>query len=195
MRDAVDGLANYWQPVANGDEVVEIPALLEELAAACTGKLESRGVRLELRMVEGTPPVRGNRERLRQVVEHLLNNAAQAVGAAQGMGVISPLNEEDGEHVIRVSISHDDQMLSLIVSDTGPGFREPARVFDPFYAATVKTGEGAGLGLNLCYGIVREHGGEISAFNLHPHGAAVMVELPTKREGVKNFAGDVREVA
>ena len=194
MRDAVDGLANYWQPVANGDEVVEIPALLEELAAACTGKLESRGVRLELRMVEGTPPVRGNRERLRQVVEHLLNNAAQAVGAAQGMGVISPLNEEDGEHVIRVSISHDDQMLSLIVSDTGPGFREPARVFDPFYAATVKTGEGAGLGLNLCYGIVREHGGEISAFNLHPHGAAVMVELPMKREGVQ-FAGDVREVA
>jgi K+-sensing histidine kinase KdpD len=35
-----------------------------------------------------------------------------------------------------------------------------------------------GLGLSVCYGIVHEHGGEISAFNLHPRGAAVAVELP-----------------
>jgi K+-sensing histidine kinase KdpD len=34
------------------------------------------------------------------------------------------------------------------------------------------------LGLSVCYGIVHEHDGEISAFNLHPHGAAVAVELP-----------------
>ena len=195
MRDAVDSLAHYWQPATHEDEEVAVPALLEELASACAEKLESRGVRLEVRTVEGVPPVRGNRERLRQVVEHLLNNASQAVGAAQRMGVASPLSEEEGGHAIRVSISHDEQMMSLIVSDTGPGFREPARVFDPFYAATVKTGEGAGLGLNLCYGIVREHGGEISAFNLHPHGAAVMVELPLNREGAKKLADEAREVA
>jgi K+-sensing histidine kinase KdpD len=45
-----------------------------------------------------------------------------------------------------------------------------------------------GLGLSVCYGIVHEHGGEISAFNLHPHGAAVSVELPVgfaiKKSGV-----------
>ena len=45
-----------------------------------------------------------------------------------------------------------------------------------------------GLGLSVCYGIVREHGGEISAFNLHPHGAAVAVELP-----VADFAGKKSE--
>jgi signal transduction histidine kinase len=53
-------------------------------------------------------------------------------------------------------------------------------VFDPFY--TTKSAEqGAGMGLSICYGIVREHGGEISAFNLHPHGAAVVLELPVGR--------------
>jgi K+-sensing histidine kinase KdpD len=56
------------------------------------------------------------------------------------------------------------------VSDTGPGFRQPGRVFEP--------GDSMGVGLSVCYGIVHEHGGEISAFNLHPHGAAVAVELP-----------------
>ncbi len=64
----------------------------------------------------------------------------------------------------------------MIVSDTGPGFHEPGRVFDPFY--TMEAADGAGLGLSICYGIVHEIGGEIRAFNLHPHGAAVAVELP-----------------
>jgi signal transduction histidine kinase len=35
--------------------------------------------------------------------------------------------------------------------------------------------------LAVSYGIVREHGGEISAFNVYPHGAAVVVELPLAR--------------
>jgi K+-sensing histidine kinase KdpD len=46
-----------------------------------------------------------------------------------------------------------------------------------------------GLGLSVCYGIVHEHGGEVSAFNLHPHGAAVAVELPAADFAVKNSAG------
>ena len=60
----------------------------------------------------------------------------------------------------------------LLVSDTGPGFAEPGRVFEPCM-------DSMGLGLSVCYGIVHEHGGEISAFNLHPHGAAVAVEFPS----------------
>jgi C4-dicarboxylate-specific signal transduction histidine kinase len=116
--------------------------------------------------------VRGSKERLRQVLEHLLNNAAQAIATARP-------REEGEEHAIRVTLSQDAQAVHVIVSDTGPGFREPGRVFDPFYT-TKGPEQGAGLGLSICYGIVREHGGEISAFNLHPHGAAVLVELPVR---------------
>lgn len=195
MRKTVESLANYWQSRAQEAEPVEMPALLRELAGACEEKLRTRGVQLVLQTDEMLPAVRGNRERLRQVMEHLLNNSAQAVGRAQELGVAFPLNEEVEEHTIRITVSHDERMLNLIVSDTGPGFREPARVFDPFYIATVKPGEGAGIGLSICYGIVREHGGEISAFNLHPHGAAVMVELPVERDTVAHFTAEAREVA
>lgn len=173
MKDTVQRLVEFWRPGPVADEAVDVAALLDSLRAACGEKLKERGVRLEIAGSLTMPMVRGSRERLRQVFEHLLNNAAQAIATARE-------REEGEEHAIRVTVSHDAAVLHVIVSDTGPGFQEPGRVFDPFYT-TKGPEQGAGLGLSICYGIVREHGGEISAFNLHPHGAAVVVELPVGR--------------
>ncbi|SFS07819.1 Histidine kinase-, DNA gyrase B-, and HSP90-like ATPase [Granulicella pectinivorans] len=196
MKETVESLLNFWRPVTLLDEPVAIEALLDEVARACAGKLSERGVRLVVETGEAMPSVRGNRDRLRQILEHLLNNAAQAIaagrerrrsgdgpraGTPEMRGTSLPRGADEGDlsPTIRITVSHDGQTMHLIVSDTGPGFREPARAFDPFYT-TRQPGEGAGLGLSICYGIVREHGGEISAFNLHPHGAAVVVELPVR---------------
>jgi signal transduction histidine kinase len=168
MRDTVQGLMHFWRPEARNDGPVAIGALLRELAAVCEEKLATRGVNLTVQVQENVPEIRGNAERLREVMEHLLNNAAQAIRKRH--------NDAEGSE-IRITVSHDESALHVIVSDTGPGFEEPGKVFDPFYT-TAQVGAGSGMGLSVCYGIVREHGGEISAFNLHPHGAAVVVELP-----------------
>ena len=173
MKETVQRLVEFWRPVTVVDEPVDFAGILNGLRAACGQRLKERGVKLEINGAENLPMVRGSRDRLRQVSEHLLNNAAQAIATARDL-------EAGEEHAIRVTVSHDDQAVHVIVSDTGPGFREPGRVFDPFYT-TKGPEQGAGLGLSICYGIVREHGGEISAFNLHPHGAAVVVELPLRR--------------
>jgi signal transduction histidine kinase len=168
MRQTLDVLLEFWQPSNRCEEPVDVTVLLQDLAEGCREKLANRGVRLAMQVGDEISVVRGSRDRLRQVLEHLLNNAAQAVASASALG--------DGEnHEIRLAVSHDDRMVRLIVSDTGPGFREPGQVFDPFYATQQP---GQGMGLSICYGIVREHGGEISAFNQHPHGATVVVELP-----------------
>jgi signal transduction histidine kinase len=185
MRETVETLREFWRPAAHGEELVNVTALMRELAAACGEKLESRGVRLVLQAGEESAAVRGSRDRLRQMLEHLLNNAAQSL-AGRGGG------RAGEERVIRMSVSisgsisggvsgsADGERVHLIVSDTGPGFAQPGRVFEPC--------DSMGLGLSVCYGIVHEHGGEISAFNLHPHGAAVSVELPVgfaiKKSGV-----------
>jgi signal transduction histidine kinase len=170
MRETVDALLGFWRPPSRLDEPVDVTELMRELAAACREKLVNRGVRMIVQAGDDVPMVRGSRDRLRQMLEHLLNNAAQAVasaGASQG-----------GEgHAIRLTVSQEDRSVHLVVSDTGPGFREPGRAFDPFHT-TRQPGQGIGLGLSICQGIVREHGGEISAYNVLPHGAAVVVELP-----------------
>jgi signal transduction histidine kinase len=164
MRQTVETLLEFWRPTAQGAELVDVAELVREVAVACVEKLESRGVRLVIQTGDETVAVRGDRDRLRQMMEHLLNNAAQALA-----GVDSAKGDEEG--VIRISVGRDGALVYLIVSDTGPGFREPGKVFERFDAM----GDG---GLSVCYGIVRAHGGEIRAFNLHPHGAGVAVELP-----------------
>ena len=168
MRETVQSLLDLWRPATLIDEAVSVAGMVRELAAACSSMLDARGVRLVVEIAEDVAAVRGSRARLRQVMEHLLNNAAQAVAS---------VSDSDAGHVIRVTVRQDERGVQMIVSDTGPGFVEPGRMFDPFYTRQ-HVGEGAGLGLSICYGIVREHGGEISAFNLHPRGAAVVVELP-----------------
>jgi two-component system NtrC family sensor kinase len=64
-----------------------------------------------------------------------------------------------------------------LFQDSGPGLKEPHRIFEPFYT-TKSIGKGTGLGLSICYGLVKEHGGEISARNAEGGGAIIEVKLP-----------------
>jgi two-component system NtrC family sensor kinase len=58
---------------------------------------------------------------------------------------------------------------------------EPGRVFDPFYT-TRPVGQGAGLGLSVCYGIIQEHKGRIFCQNRPEGGATFRIELPVAVE-------------
>ena len=179
MRQTLETLLEFWQPAALSETAVDLTELVRELAEACTEKLAGRGLRLVVQAGDELAVVKGNGGRLRQMLEHLLNNAAQALA---GVG------ENGEEGVIRISLGRDGDSVHLIVSDTGPGFREPGQVFE-----LGDSMRGAGLGLSVCYGIVHEHGGEIRAFNLHPHGAAVALELPVTDFAIKKAEVVMRE--
>jgi signal transduction histidine kinase len=168
IRETVEKLTEFWQPAEPRDEMVDLAELVRCLAADCVERLEKRGVSLVLQLgddsVNERQVVRGDADRLRHMMEHLLNNAAEAVAWAQA-----------AERVIRVSMGRVSlercgERVHILVSDTGPGFRDLARVFE--------VSDAGGLGLSVCHRIVHEHGGEISAFNMHPHGAAVALDLP-----------------
>jgi len=184
MRRTVESLLEFWRPAGADDQPVDVLELVRELAAGCADQLKGRGVRLVVQTASEELLVQGNRQRLRQLLEHLLNNAAQALAAPDGAKHGKKrAKAAGGEQAIRLCVSSSAgcgmaQAVHLTVSDTGPGFREPERIFEP---SGVLDRTHTGLGLSLCYSIVQEHGGEIRAFNVRPHGAAVTVQLPAMR--------------
>ena len=114
------------------------------------------------------PLTAGDFNQLQQVFLNILNNALDAV------------NEEpcrQGKREIWIRTGRSDNRLFAEFVDSGPGVKNPTRIFDPFYT-TKPVGKGTGLGLSICYGIVNEHGGEIQVRNLPPRGAAFTVMLP-----------------
>jgi two-component system NtrC family sensor kinase len=99
-----------------------------------------------------------------QVFFNLISNAVDAMESAEG-GVLTIKTIRDRAYVV------------VLFLDTGPGVKEPHRVFDPFYT-TKPVGKGTGLGLSICFGIVQEHGGRIHCYNRQEGGAAFRIELP-----------------
>ena len=63
---------------------------------------------------------------------------------------------------------------------SGPGVRDPQRIFDHFYT-TKPVGKGMGLGLSVTYGVVRDHQGEINCENRPEGGAVFTLRFPTAK--------------
>jgi two-component system NtrC family sensor kinase len=104
---------------------------------------------------------------MQQVLLNLITNAEHAIASNRGQGTLS------------LSTAARDGMIRLEVRDDGPGMPPEvlARIFDPFFT-TKEVGEGAGLGLSVSYGIVKDHGGRIWAESRAGEGTSIMIEVP-----------------
>ena len=120
---------------------------------------------------EKLPRVQSDPLLLHQVFLNMVMNAEHAIAAVGRPGRIE----------ITTAVVGSGDRIVATVRDTGPGIApdELTRIFEPFYT-TKEVGRGTGLGLAIAYGIVREHGGEISAANAPGGGAIFTVELPVK---------------
>ena len=160
------------EPVKRVDLVGIVDAALE-LAEA---RLKTAEVAVQWERPKGPVWVMGGEVRLGQVVVNLLSNAADAMAGME-------------PREVRLTLLADPERVRLDVADTGPGIREPERIFDPFYSTKeVGAGEGMGLGLSISYGLVQSFGGAIRGRNRPEGGAVFMVELQAAPETLKGPA-------
>lgn len=129
--------------------------------------MKKSAVRVILEL-DNVPPVMGSANRLEQVIINLATNARDAM---PGGGELRIRTEKER--------TRGGTFVTLTVSDTGGGMPPEvrSRAFDPFFT-TKEKGKGTGLGLSISYGIVREHGGDISV-DCPPRGGTVFtITLP-----------------
>ena len=146
------------EPVAMQEVIDRALSLVQE-------QLRLRQISVTLDFLPESPVVLGNAIQLEQVFINLLTNARDAL-------------EESERKEIHIACSVGEEVV-VVFRDTGPGIPDglEQRIFDPFFT-TKDVGSGTGLGLSITYGIVQEHGGEITVEKRPGEGAVLTIALP-----------------
>ncbi|MBZ0158020.1 MAG: GAF domain-containing protein [Alphaproteobacteria bacterium] len=151
-------------------EEINLKGLIEGVIGMLQRDLQMNNCTVHLAVSPDTPYVYGDSDRLEQVFRNLVSNAIDAM-------------PEGGDILIETERSLEREGVIIKVKDEGEGIPEENlhRIFDPFFT-TKRLGKGSGLGLSICYGIVKNHGGDIRAQSTPMGGSTFSIYLPYKRK-------------
>jgi signal transduction histidine kinase len=168
--EIVNSLLNFSRTNATEFAEVDIHRVITETISLVDHQLKSGRIHLERELRADCPTTFGNAGRLQQVFLNLFVNARDAM-------------PEGGE--LRVVTDTVNAKIEIIVQDTGTGISREniKKIYDPFFT-TKAAGKGTGLGLSVSYGIVQEHGGNISVESQPGVGTSFRLELPLVRKPV-----------
>lgn len=164
-KTLVSNLLSFARQVPAERTLLDLNTVVTNAVQLRALDLKNSGTKIELKLESVLPGVRGDGNQLMQVFFNIINNAVDAMDSHSGGGKLTIKTMRDRANVV------------VLFSDSGPGIKEPHRVFDPFYT-TKPIGKGTGLGLSICFGIVQEHAGKILCYNGQDGGAVFRVELP-----------------
>ena len=139
-------------------------SIVSEVMELFTPQAAARRLTLLKEVPEGLPLVRGDRDRLVQVLANLVSNALKV----------------SVEGSVTIRLEQRDKEVVFAVIDTGPGIPERvrSRIFEPYWRAENATYKGTGLGLAIVRGIVEGHGGRVWIESEPGRGAAFLFSVP-----------------
>ncbi len=148
---------------------VDLNGLVRDTLEMLAYPLRIDTIEVALDLADGMELLWADPHQLQQVITNLVTNAHHAMREIRGPRRLTIATGFDG----------GSARASLVVTDTGPGIPSDVerRLFEPFYT-TKPLGQGTGLGLPICKGIVEGHGGTISVEGRPGEGARFIVSLP-----------------
>ena len=160
-------------------QMVRLNQIVEEAVELLAYPLRVDNVEVRLDLAPHLPTLWADPHQLHQVIVNLITNAHHAMHGSAS----------DRRLTIHTRFRPADARVSVEVADTGSGIPADvlARMFEPFFT-TKPAGQGTGLGLPLCQGIVEGHGGILRVESHVGEGTVMIVDLPV----VAPPAGDGR---
>jgi two-component system NtrC family sensor kinase len=154
-------------------EEVDVNKAIEETVSFVEHQLHLNQIELDIALAPGLPRIQGNVGHLQQVFTNLIINAMHASTANSVIRVATRFSPALGEF---------GGAVEVMVIDHGCGIEEEnlKKIFEPFFT-TKEIGKGTGLGLSVSYGIIKEHGGEITVTSTPNMGTTFTIILPVQK--------------
>lgn len=164
LTDLLRKMLSFSKPDQEERQLTDINAILEEILLLHEKQLRENSIRMITSLQPDLGKVWVSRNQLRQVFLNMISNARDAM-------------PEGG--TLHVATRGDARVVEIEFSDTGTGIKEEDRhrVFEAFFT-TKDSIKGVGLGLSVCYGFIRDHGGDIRVESEWGEGTTFLITLP-----------------
>ena len=173
--DLVANLLSFAQQAPGQKNLVDLGLLLQRATHMLESRRQSGIIQVRLSVDSDFARVVANANQLFQAFVEIIENAMDAL-------------DEIGGGSLEITAQRRGPEVVLTFSDSGPGLRDPQRVFDPFYT-TKPVGKGTGLGLSAVYGVIQDHNGQITCQNKSEGGALFTIRLPATSASAAQVAG------
>jgi two-component system NtrC family sensor kinase len=164
LSEMLRNMLSFSKPEEEKRRPIKIDELIEGILLVMEKQMRESNIQLELSFHPGIPEIMASTNQMRQVMLNILKNAKEAMPKG-GTLTVRTVREED--------------KIVVCIKDTGVGIPEEIRdkIFEAFFTTKQKV-KGVGLGLSVCYGIIKDHGGEIRVESEEGKGTTFMITLP-----------------
>ena len=164
LSEMLRNMLSFSKPEEEKRTPLRINELIEGILSVMEKQMRELNIRMETYLDGGIPEVMASTNQMRQVMLNIIKNAMEAM-------------PKRGTLTVRTAIEKKNVLIHI--QDTGVGIPEGIRdkIFEAFFTTKQKV-KGVGLGLSVCYGIIRDHGGEIKVDSEEEKGTTFSISLP-----------------
>ncbi len=172
LTDLLRKMLSFSKPDEEEKQPTDVNTILDEILLLVRKQLQENTIRISPSFVDGLGKVYASKNQLRQVFLNMISNARHAM-------------PDGGTLTVKTMAKEDNIHIEII--DTGTGIREENinKIFDAFFT-TKDSVKDVGLGLSVCYGFIKEHGGDVRVSSKWGSGSTFTIVLPEYKEAIHN---------
>jgi PAS domain S-box-containing protein len=164
LSEMLRNMLSFSKPEEEARKKINVNELLEGILLMMEKQMKEANVKVVTQFAPETPEIMASTNQMRQVVLNMFKNAKEAMPRGG---------------TLTVRTKKEDRKVLIRIQDTGMGMPEEIRnkIFEAFFTTKQKV-KGVGLGLSVCYGIIKDHGGEIRVDSKEGEGTTFTISLP-----------------
>ncbi len=165
LADMLRKMLSFSNPDEEEKENIDVNTVIDEILLLYDKQFRENSVKIYPSLSESSLTVYASRDQLRQVFLNMISNAMDAM-------------PDGGRLEIKTSVLN--KWVYIKVTDTGCGIKEEhlEKIFDSFFTTKKESVKGVGLGLSVCYGFIKESGGDIKVTSTPENGTTFRISLP-----------------